>query len=74
MIFMDGFLMMITCRGWGSGQVKDACREFGWYARCDPVRGWISCAADERGAQPDLNRLHKEAKWDRQNKRFVRKD
>ncbi len=48
------------------------CEEFGWYAKRAAV-GWVSCAADEPGAGPDLNRLHIEAGWDRENKRFVKK-
>ena len=50
------------------------CREFGWYAKLVKGKGWIPCRPDEPGAGPDLNRLHdpNEARWDRENKRFVR--
>lgn len=51
------------------------CREFGWYAKRVEGKGWVPCEADEPGACEDLNRLHdpKEARWDRANKRFVRR-
>jgi hypothetical protein len=48
------------------------CREFGWFARLVPGRGWVPCGAGEEGAVEDLNRLHAEARWDRGAKRFVR--
>jgi hypothetical protein len=48
------------------------CREFGWYAkRVTGVTGWVSCGADEPGASEDLNRLSRDAVWDRYEKRFV---
>jgi hypothetical protein len=49
------------------------CREFGWYARLVPGRGWVSCRPEEADAREDLNRLHIEADWDRGAKRFVRR-
>jgi hypothetical protein len=49
------------------------CREFGWYARLVPGKGWLPCRADEPEASEDLNRLHVEAVWDRTEKRFIRR-
>jgi hypothetical protein len=48
------------------------CREFGWFAKRGP-KGWQPCAPDEPGAMPDFNRLSKDARWDRAQKRFVKK-
>jgi hypothetical protein len=51
------------------------CREFGWCAKPDPAgRGYTSCGPDDPEAQPDLNRLHLEAVWDRRRKRFARNE
>ena len=47
------------------------CREFGWYAKLIPGRGWVSCANNEAGAGEDLNRLAREAVWDKQQGRFI---
>ena len=41
--------------------------------RLVPGRGWVPCGAGEEGAVEDLNRLHAEARWDRETKRFVRR-
>jgi hypothetical protein len=50
------------------------CREFGWYAKRNPNGpGWVPCQSDDPGAQPDQNRLHKDAVWDRRLKRWLRK-
>jgi hypothetical protein len=49
------------------------CREFGWFAKLVPGKGWRRCGADEAGAAEDLNRLDTEARWDRGEKRFVRR-
>jgi hypothetical protein len=48
------------------------CEEFGWYSKPGP-RGWQSCDPSEPEAMPDLNRLVKDARWDRVQKRFVKK-
>ena len=47
------------------------CREFGWYAKLVPGQGCVACGREEVGASEDLNRLHTEAVWDRERKRFV---
>lgn len=51
------------------------CEEYGWYARVPrngEMGGWIPCGPEEPGAQPDINRLRVEARWDRALKRWVR--
>jgi hypothetical protein len=49
------------------------CHEFQWYARRNPDgAGWLPCNADEPVARPDLNRLHSDATWSREAKRFTR--
>ena len=47
------------------------CREFAWFARLVPGRGWVPCRPGEEGAVEDLNRLGTEGVWDRERKRFV---
>ena len=47
------------------------CEEFGWYARLVPGQGWILCDPWDLDAEPDLYRLHAEAQWDREGKRFI---
>jgi hypothetical protein len=52
------------------------CREFGWYATINRIGhgpSWVSCQPDEPGACLDLNRLRVDARWDRRQKRWVRK-
>jgi len=50
------------------------CIEFGWFAKRIPGKaGWHQCGSDEPGAGPDLNRLYVNAAWDREGKRFVKK-
>ena len=48
------------------------CREFGWY--CDRDNPCRRCSADDPNATEDLNRLAREARWDRAARRFVRKE
>jgi hypothetical protein len=49
------------------------CREFGWYAKLDKANGWIRCDKDDPEATEDLNRLYREAKWDPDKRRFVKR-
>ena len=46
------------------------CEEFGWYAVGPP---WVSCPPGTPGAGPDLNRLATEARWDRDQRRWVKR-
>jgi hypothetical protein len=55
----------------GELPAETACREFSWYARPVPGKGWVRCGAGEPGARADLIRLLGEARWDREEKRFV---
>jgi hypothetical protein len=48
------------------------CRKFGWYAKRRRKGGWVPCGPNDPKAIPDLNRLHVEARWDREDKRWVR--
>ncbi len=48
------------------------CREFGWYAVLVAGSGWVTCGATEPDAHEDLNRLYIEARWNREQGRFVR--
>lgn len=59
---------------------SEECIEFGWYARWEPNKPghrylgkWVRCEKDDPGAVPDLNRLHAEAHWNAELRRFVRK-
>ena len=55
--------------------------EFGWWTYWDGPgwehgwdyrgRGWVRVTADHPNAQPDLNRLHLEARWDRKSGRWL---
>src|SRR5262245_47324550 len=47
------------------------CREFGWFAKLVPGKGWVPCDPEEPGATEDLNRLYVEAQWEPKLKRFV---
>ena len=48
------------------------CTEFGWFARLVPGEGWIECDAQTPGAQPDLNRLQADGRWDASAGRWTR--
>jgi hypothetical protein len=50
-----------------------ACREFGWWVqdRCSEGLGWAPCAPDAPDAMPDLNRLSLDARWSREQTRWV---
>jgi hypothetical protein len=51
------------------------CREFGWYAKLNPGGpGYVPCSANEKGAMEDLNRLQKDAKWDKKAQRWKKKE
>jgi hypothetical protein len=47
------------------------CVEFGWFGRLVPGQGWVTAHPGEPDAEPDLYRLHEEARWHREEKRFV---
>lgn len=48
------------------------CVEFGWYAKLVRGKGWVQCGEADPEASPDLNRLYKDAKWDKTAGKFVR--
>jgi hypothetical protein len=49
------------------------CRAFGWYCKLVPGTGWVPCDQSDPDAEPDIDRLYKEAVWDRRTGRFVRR-
>jgi hypothetical protein len=49
------------------------CEEFDWWAQFCGTKGWAPCTPDSPGAQPDLNRLVTDAKWDESARRWVRR-
>jgi hypothetical protein len=49
------------------------CREFGWFSKLTPDRGWIECDASDPNASPDLNRLGRDTDWDPDLRRFVKR-
>lgn len=48
------------------------CIEFGWWTYFD--RGWQRCDASHPEAMPDLNRLVYDARWDREQGRWIRRE
>jgi hypothetical protein len=52
------------------------CKEFGWWVqdRCDEGLGFAPCAPDAPGATEDLNRLYRDARWDRAAGRWRRRE
>jgi hypothetical protein len=50
----------------------EECHQYGFFALLGHEgEGWIPCGPNEPGAQPDINRLVTEGRWDRENQRFV---
>lgn len=47
------------------------CREFDWYSKMVPGRGWVECDKGEPGATEDLNRLAARAVWDKEQGRYI---
>lgn len=53
---------------------KAECQDFGWWAIRNPNGpGWISVPAGTAGATEDLNRLYRDATWDKDQRRWVKK-
>lgn len=50
---------------------KMECREFGWYVKMVPGKGWQLCDQDDHQASEDLNRLHYCAVWSKAQARFI---
>jgi len=57
----------------GAWPGADACRRFGWFAQFVAGAGWVPCQSGDPDAVEDLNRLHRDATWDREEKRFVQR-
>ena len=54
----------------GTPIAAEKCYELDWFVR--PVAGeLVQCRGDEEGARPDIERLYREAIWDRRKGRFV---
>jgi hypothetical protein len=49
----------------------EECREYGFFSRRWPGRGYLPCHADDPGAVEDINRLVAECRWDAEKRRFV---
>lgn len=47
------------------------CREFGWYCFFIKGVGWIECNKDNPKGTEDLNRLHRDAVWNKEKAKFV---
>jgi len=72
-------LISCDCKGeprlkWGGEQsTVTACRKWGWYAKLMPQQGFVKCDPDDDGAVEDINRLYREAGWDKNTQQWVRK-
>jgi hypothetical protein len=64
---------LVRHAGQSLGDSFEECEAWGWFARLVPGKGWVRCKKDDRDASPDLNRLDKDARWDRANKKWVRR-
>jgi rRNA maturation protein Nop10 len=53
---------------------KMECREFGWYVKWLPGKGWVRCDKDDPEARENLNRLHEDATWDKHLGRYILED
>ena len=45
-------------------------RELGLWCKWDWSRGWVTCEATDPNAQPDLNRLYGECKWNKETRKW----
>jgi hypothetical protein len=52
---------------------KDVCREFGWYAKLVPGKGWVSTTASDPDGSEDLNRIYRDADWDVSQRKWVKR-
>lgn len=48
------------------------CRRFGFLVKLVPGKGYVPCDKDDPDAEPDMNRLFREARWDPAARRFIR--
>ena len=53
------------------GEVE--CRENDWWGRLVPGTGWVRCGADEPGAGPDFARFSAEYRWNREQRKDIRR-
>lgn len=49
------------------------CEEWGWYSIFVPGQGWVIVPEGTPEATADLNRLHRDAQWDRETQKWVKK-